>query len=93
MEDLRLKDGMVITQGFKDYVVPSALDTPEIKETIIVEEPYRHSAFGAKGVGEPAIISVVPAISNAIRNATGVRMNQLPITAEKLYKALRRLSK
>jgi len=88
MEDLRLKDGVVLTPGFKDYVVPSALDTPWIDETIIVEEPYMHSAFGAKGVGEPAIISVVPAISNAIFDATGVRMRDLPITAERLYKAM-----
>jgi len=89
MEDLRLRDGVVLTPGFKDYVVPSALDTPWIDETIIVEEPYMHSAFGAKGVGEPAIISVVPAISNAIYDATGVRMRELPITAERLYKAMR----
>jgi len=88
MEDLKLKDGVVLTPGFKDYVVPSALDTPWIDETIIVEEPYMHSAFGAKGVGEPAIISIVPAISNAIYDATGVRMRDLPITAERLYKAM-----
>ncbi len=90
MEHLKLKDGVVLTPGFKDYVVPSALDTPEYASTIIVEEPYQHSAFGAKGVGEPAIISVVPAITNAIYDAVGVRLNKLPATAEMLHAAMRR---
>jgi len=90
MEHLKLKDGVVLTPGFKDYVVPSALDTPEYAPTIIVEEPYQHSAFGAKGVGEPAIISVVPAITNAIYDAVGIRLNKLPATSEKLHAAMRR---
>ncbi|MEE8354456.1 MAG: hypothetical protein V3S09_01395, partial [Candidatus Bathyarchaeia archaeon] len=90
MEHLKLRDGVVLTPGFKDYVVPSALDTPEIAPTIIVEEPYHHSVFGAKGVGEPAIISVVPAITNAIYDAVGVRLNKLPATAEMLHAAMRR---
>jgi CO/xanthine dehydrogenase Mo-binding subunit len=93
MEHLKLKDGVVLTPGFKDYVVPSALDTPEYAPTIMVEEPYQHSAFGAKGVGEPAIISVVPAITNAIYDAVGVRLNKLPATAEMLHAAMRRDAK
>lgn len=90
MEHLKLKDGVVLTPGFKDYVVPSALDAPEIAPIIIVEEPYHHSVFGAKGVGEPAIISVVPAIANAIYDAVGVRLNKLPATAEMLHASMRR---
>ncbi|MGB9622394.1 MAG: xanthine dehydrogenase family protein molybdopterin-binding subunit, partial [Candidatus Bathyarchaeia archaeon] len=90
MENLILKDGVVLNPSFKDYIIPSALDTPEIAKPIIVEKPYKHSAFGAKGVGEPAIISIVPAIVNAIYNATGIRFNTLPVTAEQLYKAIRR---
>lgn len=90
MEHLKLREGVVLTPGFKDYVVPSALDTPEYAPTIIVEEPYHHSVFGAKGVGEPAIISVVPAITNAIYDAVGVRLNKLPATAEMLHAAMRR---
>jgi len=89
MENLGLKDGAVLNPNFKDYVIPSALDTPEVAKPIIIEKPYRNSAFGAKGVGEPAIISVVPAIANAVANATGIRFNRLPITAERLYTALR----
>jgi CO/xanthine dehydrogenase Mo-binding subunit len=60
-----------------------------VEKPILVEAPYRHSAFGAKGVGEPAIISIVPAIVNAIHHATGLRFNRLPVTPEALYMALR----
>jgi len=90
MENLVIEDGRVLNPNFKDYVIPSALDTPEVGDLIIVEEPYRHSPFGAKGVGEPAIISIVSAIANAVHDATGVRFNTLPITAERLHAALRR---
>jgi CO/xanthine dehydrogenase Mo-binding subunit len=90
MEHLKIEEGVVLTPGFKDYVVPSALDTPEYAPTILVEKPYRNSVFGAKGVGEPAIISIVPAIANAIFDAVGVRITELPATSERLYSKMRR---
>ncbi len=93
MENLQLKDGVVTTTGFKDYIIPSALDTPEIDNTIVVEEAYKHSAFGAKGVGEPSIISIVPAVVNAIHHATGLRFNTIPITPDRMHKALKEASK
>jgi len=89
MENLELEGGRVMNPGFKDYVIPSSLDAPEIAETIIVEKPYRHGAFGAKGVGEPAIISIVPAIANAIHHAIGLRVTPLPIRPGTVYKALK----
>jgi CO/xanthine dehydrogenase Mo-binding subunit len=89
MENVEFEGGRVMNPGFKDYVVPSSLDAPEIAKIIIVEKPYRHGAFGAKGVGEPAIISIVPAITNAIHHATGLRFNALPIKPWTLYKALK----
>jgi CO/xanthine dehydrogenase Mo-binding subunit len=89
MENIELEGGRVVNPGFKDYVVPSSLDTPEIAKTLIVEKPYRHGAFGAKGVGEPAIISIVPAITNAINHATGARFNTIPIRPWNLHKALK----
>jgi len=91
MEAIRIDKGHVINSNLTDYVIPSSMDTPEVAESILVEKPYKHSAFGAKGVGEPAIISIVPAIANAIYHATGVSANKLPITSESLFKALRRL--
>jgi CO/xanthine dehydrogenase Mo-binding subunit len=89
MEHLVVEKGRILNPSFKDYVIPSSLDSPRVSEVIIVEKPYRHSAFGAKGVGEPAIISIVSAIANAVYHATGVRFRTLPITAERLYEALR----
>ena len=89
MEGLEVKDGVVMNPGFKDYVIPSSLDTPQIEPVIIVEKPYKHGAFGAKGVGEPAIISIVPTITNAIHHATGVRFNELPIKPWDIHSALK----
>lgn len=79
MENLELRDGKVVNPGFTDYVVPGSMDTPQIEPAIIVEKPYRHGAFGAKGVGEPAIISIVPTITNALHHATGLWFNELPV--------------
>jgi CO/xanthine dehydrogenase Mo-binding subunit len=93
MENLQLKDGVVTTTGFKDYIIPSALDTPEIDDTILVEEAYKYAAFGAKGVGEPSIISIVPAVVNAITHATGIRFNTIPITPDRMHKALKEAGK
>jgi len=89
MENLQLRDGVVLNPGFKDYVVPSAIDTPEVDDTIIVESAYKYGAFGAKGVGEPAIISVVPAVVNAIHHATGLRFSTIPVTPDRLHRALK----
>ena len=89
MENMELRDGLVINPGFKDYIVPSSMDTPQIEPSIIVEEPYRHGAFGAKGVGEPAIISVVPTITNALHHATGLWFNTIPVRPWTMHKALK----
>jgi len=89
MENLLVKDGVVLNPNFGDYIIPSAMDTPEIADTIIVEEPYKYSAFGMKGVGEPSIISTVPAIVNAIHHATGIWFRTLPVTPDRLHKALK----
>lgn len=90
MENMELDGrGKVLNPNFTDYVIPSSLDTPEIEPCIIVEKPYKHGAFGAKGVGEPAIISIVPTIANAIYHATGKRFSSLPIRPWTLHKALK----
>lgn len=89
MENMELVDGRVVNPNFTDYVVPSSMDTPDIEPCIIIEKPYKHGPFGAKGVGEPAIISIVPAIGNAIHHATGLRFNTLPIRPWTLHKALK----
>jgi xanthine dehydrogenase molybdenum-binding subunit len=74
--------------GFLDYKIPSILDLPLI-EPVIVEEADEEGPFGARGVGEPPILAMAPAIANAIYDAVGARITSLPITAEKVLLALK----
>ena len=77
-----------LTKNFKSYAIPTIQDTPEII-TFIVEDPEPTGPFGAKGVGEPALIPTAPAIVNAVYGATGARIYELPLTPERVLKALK----
>ena len=68
--------------------MPTSMDIPAI-ETHIVEVPISSGPYGAKGVGEPALIPTAPAILNAIANAVGVRVTELPADMENLHKLIR----
>ncbi len=81
------ESGKPLNPNFTDYKVPTAVDMPNI-EVILVETDETSGPFGAKSVGESAMVSTAPAIANAIRHATGVRMREIPITPERLFKAL-----
>lgn len=74
------------TESMKDYHIPSCADMPEVT-CIIVEDPEPTGPFGAKGVGEPALIPTAPAILNAIADALGVRIYGLPANLERVLKA------
>jgi xanthine dehydrogenase molybdenum-binding subunit len=89
MEEVRYNSqGDPQNTGFLDYKIPSILDLPHI-EPVIVEEADEEGPFGARGIGEPPILALAPAIANAIYDAVGVRLTSLPITAEKVRQALR----
>ncbi len=75
------------TENLHDYLIPTAGDVPEVR-TILIEEPDPHGPFGAKGIGEQVLIPTAPAILNAIRDATGVLVRDLPVTPDRLRKAL-----
>lgn len=77
-----------VTESMKDYHIPSLADMPEIVP-IIIEDPEPTGPFGAKGVGEPALIPTAPAIANAIADALGVRVYDLPANLERVLKACR----
>jgi xanthine dehydrogenase molybdenum-binding subunit len=80
--------GNVLTDNFDTYKIASALDMPDI-DTILVEEPDPSGAFGAKGVGEPGCVNQAASTANAIYDAVGIRIWQLPITAEKVLSLLK----
>lgn len=88
-EGLAFRDGRPLNPNLTDYVLPTSMETPVIVP-VIVEEPNAMGPFGAKGIGEPPVIPTAPAIANAIFNATGARVRDLPITPERVLEALRR---
>jgi len=86
-EKFIVKDGYVVTDRLAKYRIPSIMQTPEIT-SIVVEDPIADGPFGAKGVGEIVSIPTAPAITNAIYNATGVRLRSLPVDQEEIAKEL-----
>ena len=87
-EEIAYDNGQLINPNLVDYVLPSLGDMPPVIDSICVEVPDRNGPFGAKGIGESALIPVAPAIANAIYDAVGVRIMDLPIKSEKIYLAL-----
>ncbi|WP_439573154.1 molybdopterin-dependent oxidoreductase [Phreatobacter sp.] len=75
------------TENLHDYLIPTAGDMPEIAIHLI-EDPEPEGPFGAKGVGEPALVATAPAILGAIRHAVGVRMTEVPVLPHKLWEAM-----
>ncbi len=88
-ERLILQDGKVMNPNFLDYKLLTAKDVPNI-EPIVVETNDQYGPFGAKGIGEPGLVPTAPAIANAIYDAVGVRIKELPITPEKILAALKK---
>ena len=79
------------TENLHDYLIPTIGDIPPI-ETIIIEEPDAHGPYGAKGLGEHVLIPTTPAILNAIKDATGARLTQIPATPARVRAALKELA-
>jgi len=77
---------------FPEYKIPTMLDMPQVK-TIIVESNEPNGPFGAKEVGEGAIMPTIPAILNAVYDAIGVRIHELPLTPERVYLAIQEAKK
>ena len=88
MEEVILDKGVTRTPSFTKYLIPTVLDMPHV-DTFIVEDPAERGPFGAKGVGEGAIIPTAAALVNAVYDAIGVRFRNLPITPEKVLAALK----
>ena len=87
-EELQVKDGRVLNPTLLDYRVPTALDLPEI-EAVIVETEDPEGPFGAKGVGEQPTNPTAAAIANAVYDAIGIRLTSLPLTGERVLRAIK----
>jgi len=87
MEELQTEEGRISTLSLGDAKLPNIKDIPELK-TVLVQEPVGPAPFHGKSIGEHSISPVAPAIANALYDAVGVRIAELPITAEKVYFAL-----
>ncbi len=87
-EDLKFKNGRVANPNFANYRLPKSIGTVPI-ETILIETNDPEGPFGAKGMGEASLLPTSAAIANAIEDAVGVRIKDLPITPDKILKALK----
>ncbi|OPY69299.1 MAG: 4-hydroxybenzoyl-CoA reductase subunit alpha [Syntrophorhabdaceae bacterium PtaU1.Bin034] len=87
-ENMIYRDGKLMNANFLDYKMLTARDIPPM-QAVIVETDEKDGPFGAKGIGEPGLVPTAPAIANAIYDAIGVRIKDLPITPEKVLAALK----
>jgi len=87
-EELILKEGRLTNGSLSEYLIPTSEDVPEIK-AIVLESRSGLGPFGSKGIGEPVFAPVAASIANAVADAIGIRIFDLPITPEKVIKALR----
>ena len=88
MEEIKFDGGKTTNPNFVDYKMATAMDMPEMVP-LMVETIHDRGPYGAKGLGEPALAATAPAIANAIYDAVGVRIKELPITPDKVLKALK----
>lgn len=84
MEDAKIEEGQLKTRNFSTYLIPTIGDAPEI-EVVPIESLESTGPFGAKGIGEIGLVPIAPAIVNAIYDATGTRLYEIPATPEKVY--------
>ena len=93
MENLQFDEqtGACLTADFLDYKMPTAVEMPRSIKSIFIESDEPTGPFGAKSLSEPCVIVPAPAIANAIFNAVGVRVRELPITPEKILEGLNAL--
>lgn len=86
-ENFKYEHGKAVTQNLSTYLIPTAQNTAKV-ETILVEDSEPLGPWGAKGIGEPAIIPTAAAIANAVSNATGIEFNEIPMTPENVLEKI-----
>ena len=87
MEDLLVEGGKTLNDSLESYLIPTAMDIPET-EIKLLEIPEPFGPFGAVGIGEPSMMGTAPAIANAVSDAIGIRMTQIPLTPERVLASI-----
>jgi CO/xanthine dehydrogenase Mo-binding subunit len=90
-EAYQFDSGQIINAGMIDYKVPSFADVPDQFDSILIEDANGPGPYGAKGLGEGGIIPVAPAIANAIAWCSGARIKTLPLTPERVWRAIKQI--
>jgi CO/xanthine dehydrogenase Mo-binding subunit len=88
-ENFLLESGQVLTPHLSTYLIPTIADTPELVESIIVEQPDPRGPWGARGMGEMPMIPLAPALAAAIHDAVGIWFDTFPLTPERVLRGLR----
>jgi len=88
-EKMQIDGGQVTNASLADYKIPGIFDLPAVMVNEAIDAYQHNGPFGAKGAGESATMALSPAIANAIDDAVGVRLTELPLTAEAVFRALR----
>ncbi|HEY3302636.1 MAG TPA: xanthine dehydrogenase family protein molybdopterin-binding subunit [Candidatus Binatia bacterium] len=88
-EEMIYRDGQLLNPNLIDYRVPNFADLPEDFETVLLENENGPGPFGSKGMGEGGLLPVAPAVGNAVYNAVGVRLYDLPLTPERVWRAMK----
>jgi len=91
MEEFKLENGVILSDRIAKYEIPHMKDSPLV-ESLIVEDPTSEGPYGAKGIGELVCVPTPPAITNAVYNAIGLRVDSLPVTKEKVKSWLRNIN-
>ena len=92
-ESLEYDNGQPLNANLVDYRVPRFTDLPENFASVLIENHDGPGPYGAKGMGESGIVSIAPAVGNALYNATGIRIRDLPLTPERVWRALKNTQK
>ena len=88
MENLQVRDGRILNPFLSTYLIPTVLDVPQRVKTVLLECPDPNGPWGARGMAEMPLLPLAPAIAAAIYDATGVRVDHLPLTPERVLGAL-----
>lgn len=92
-EQMVFQEGQLLNGSLLDYQIASIEDVPAAFHPIVVEVPHKDGPFGAKGIGETGALTVAAAVANAVEDAVGVRIRDIPLTAERIYRALKAAGK